>query len=268
MGVLAIGNDQNFTRPSDVGNNDPFPGFDHTRNAVRRLAENRIAGVANKTIDFEPTWNDVLFAHRAVFDSEFTKPSKLFAALDPSRYIGLSQELSAAQGTAFVDARAGVTWTFSANANGVAEAFVPTANGQVVVASAGADNIFAQTLAVQDPGLTAGNWIAINYTDANNHLRVYRQSATNVRVERVVSGTPTTELDTTVVAATDPVAGSALGIRRTGTACSVFLNGRRIANFTLSATAQGFAGTGVAFQTVTGGRTLNGPMEIHNNLNL
>lgn len=128
--------------------------------------------------------------------------------------------------------------------------------------------MFAQALAIQDPGLTSGNWIAINYTDANNMLRVYRQSATNVRVERVVAGTPTTELDITVVAATDPVAGSALGVRRTGTACSVFLNGRRIANFTLSATAQGFTGTLAGFQTQSGGRTLNDCLEVFYNLNL
>lgn len=265
MTVLAIGNPQGVVSPGVPGATDAFPGQDFTTLAIRRLTENRMAGLSNKTLDFKPSWNDVLYSQRSVYDNAFPKAPQLFDALSAARLLGNLADVPTqlAQGTAFTGSRGGKTWTFSANANANDGGFIPTANGQVVVASVGVDNVFLNALGLSDPGLTAGNWMAVKYTDANNMLRVLRQSATNVRVERVVAGTPTTELDTTIVAATDPISSSALGIRINGTVCAVFINGRKIASFTLSAGAQALAGTSVAFQTTTAGRLNNDLMEIY-----
>lgn len=267
MSVQQLGNRQGFTRPGTPGATNPFPYQDLSTQSMRRLAHTRRALLSNKTLDYAPTDNDNLYDHRNTYDNEFTKNPRLYAALSGNRLLGMSADVptQVAQGTTFVD-RAGVTWTFSPNTNVLEGSIVPTAGGQVTVPAAGADNIGALALFTADPGLTAQNWIAINYVDANNMIRVFRQSATNIRVERVVASTPTTELDTTIVAATDPIGVSALGIRRNGTICAVFLNGRKIASFTLSGAAQAIVGALAAFQASSGGRQANGHMEVYNGL--
>lgn len=265
--VMQMGNPQGYVRPGTPGSTNSFPYLDISTAAMRRLAHTRRALLSNKTLDYAPSDNDNLFNHRSVYDSEFPKNPVLFGALNANQLLGRVADIGTqgAQGTAFVDSK-GVTWTFSANANNVGGVFVPTANGQVVVNSVAADNMAALALQHSDPGNTALNWIAINYNTTAEMLRVFRQSATNVRVERVVASTPATEADITVVAATDPVGTSALGIRRNGTTCTVFLNGRKIASFTLNAASQAFTGTGVAFQTTTAGRQNNDLMEIYSKL--
>lgn len=270
MSALALGNPQGVVQPGATGAQNVFTGADFSTLSIRRLTKNRMAGLRGTTLDFDPSWNDILYSHRCTYDNAFPKYNRLYAALESARQLGAAVDVpnSLAQGTAFVDPRTGVTWTFSANANGNVGGFKASAAGQLVVASAGVDNVYVQAQQLTDPGLTVGGWVAVKYASSTEMLRVFRQSATNVRVERVVAGTPTTELDITVVAATDPVSGSALGIRVAGATCTVYLNGRRIASFALSATAQAFAGTGVAFQTFNDDRYTLDNMEIYNNLNL
>jgi hypothetical protein len=103
--------------------------------------------------------------------------------------------------------------------------------------------------------ITTTPYIALKYTDTNNMVRLYRQAATNYRVERVVAGVVTTELDITVDNAVTSKFNSsssgsmALHILPNNTTCRVFLQGDKIAEFELSAAAQALTGDSVAWGT-------------------
>lgn len=242
--VLLEGTANGHAAAGLVGYQDPFPTEVLSSYSNRRYVETVMATLQGQSLGFKPSWNDVVYAMR-LFHAKGTMgavPAKLLAGYSPSRALGQLNpgQINLAQASNPVDVVTGATVTM-ANAS-VTRGGVDLAAAGIATVPALVDNVAVIALLSQDPGLYTGPLVHIRRTDANNWIRVSRQSATNIRVEKDVTTTITTELDTTI-AATEPTSGGALGIRINGTRCRVFYDGGMIADFTLSAGAQGLAGT-------------------------
>lgn len=243
-GVLLVGTTDGHEASGLVGYQDPFPTEELNSYFNRRYIETVMATLQGGNLGFRPSWNDVVYSYRMAHTkgSMGAQPAKLLAGYSPVRALGQLNpaQINVAQATNPVDPVTGATVTMT-NAN-VTRGGVDLAAAGVVTVPAQVDNVAIIALLSQDPGLFTGPLVHIRRTDANNWIRVSRQSATNIRVEKDVATVITTELDTTI-AATESITGAAIGVRINGTRCRVFLNGGMIADFTLSAGAQGLAGT-------------------------
>ena len=248
MPILTYGADEGYSEPGVPGATNPFPHQNLHADVYSRLAKNRIAGLSNKTCDFEPSHNDVLYSHRATYTRRFNRDAinpKILGAYDPGLALGysaagLSATPRAASGTV-LDAT-GKLFTTPGNLVATKGGAVSSAVGLVLLPVVKNNEVFAQWLTVGDTDLAAGTKYLVRATDVNNWIGIHRQSATNLRVERDVATVVTTERDITVPATT-PATGNALGVRLSGTSASVFLNGTKVDEWTLNAAAQGLAGT-------------------------
>lgn len=243
-GVLLVGSTDGHTASGLVGYQDPFPTEELNSYYNRRYIETVMATLQGQSLGFRPSWNDIVYSYRMAHTkgSVGAQPPKLIAGFNPARLLGQQNPaiLNTTFAGSYVDPVTGVTITTGTSTNSKGSLDVSVAG--VVTVPAQNDNLAVIALLSQDPALFTGPLLHIRRTDANNWIRVSRQSATNIRIEKDVATVVTTELDTTV-AASEVITGAAIGIRINGTRCRLFLNGGMIADFTLSAGAQGLAGT-------------------------
>lgn len=241
---------------SAVGFQDPFPYDELLSYPVRRFCETFMAAGQGQTLQFKPSWNDCVNLYRTLFTrgAMGSPPPNLIAGFSPGRLLGNLNPpaINLAQVSNFVDPVTGATINV-ANANVNRGSIDLAAVGSTTVV-AQADNLMVVGLISQDPGLFTGPLVTIRRTDGSNYIRAFRQSATNLRVEKNVAGVATTEQDLTVPTA-EPISGAAIGIRVNGTNMKVFLNGTMYGNFTMSAGAQSLTGTEAGFSIVDVART-------------
>lgn len=277
MSVHIVGSEEGTVDTGLYGETANFPYTSFLNAGGRRLGENRIALLRGATPTEKPGWNDLLYAHREMYDRNFPRSD-----VDPrlnTRRIGIKADAlngkkssslqtgATAQGTgAAVDARTTPEALAGPNATQTAGGIVVGAAGQFLLAGVGANNVGAQMLPLTDPGLFPGPYVAINVSTTVEMIRLFRFDATTWRIERVVASTPATEISVATTAAIDPPDSSAFGLRRDGTRCRAFVNGRMIADFTLNAAAQALAGTGVSFQALANSRHVVDNLEIFNRL--
>lgn len=268
--VLHIGTNEGFTgRPGLTGTDDPFTVLPVSDYRYKRLAETRAAALQGKTLPYQMNWNDVVFAHRMVYDKATglgpRLPTNLMFAYSPAAKLAYSQNYGRAQETTDTDVT-GKTITTAAGQI-IGQGRVQVANGvsTAPLAAGTTDNLVWIMLAQGEPAVAAAPIMYARRTDANNWIRFFRQSATNVRIEKDVATTITTERDVTVPA-TEPIVGSAYAIRINGATCSVYVNGTQYDSFTLSAGAQGLTGLQVGFDTTAAARAVMGELEVWSTL--
>jgi len=264
--VQQIGSELGFVENPVAGQSlqDPFPNTNLMSMPYRRLAETRQAALSGKNA-IALTWNDVLYAHRMVYTKVnqlgSRLPTNLLFAYSPGAKLAYTTAMGGVTGTTDTDVT-GKTFTQAQGqiidgvriqvANGVSTA--PLATGQT-------DNQVWLMLAHGEPAVAAASIMYARRTDANNWIRFFRQSATNVRIEKDVASATTTERDITIPT-TEPISGSAYAIRINGTICQVFVNGTLYDQFTLSAGAQGLTGLQVGFDTTAAARAGMGELEV------
>jgi len=270
--VIQIGTDEHFTgQANGAGLDDPFPTQVVTNGAIRNLVECRQAALMGKSLPFPPTWNDVVYAHRMIYGRSRNElgnfaqlarqvPNLLFA-YSPAAKLGYSAAGGTVTGTTDTDVT-GKTFTQAQGQiiNGVR---IQVANGvsTAPLAAGTLDNLVWLMLAYGEPAVAAASILYLRRTDASNWIRVFRQSATNVRIEKDVTAAVTTERDITIPA-TEPISGSAYAVRINGTVCQVYVNGTMYDSFTLSAGAQGLTGLQVGFDTTAAARAAMGEIEV------
>lgn len=251
--TLDLGTVEGYTDSGDVGFTDPFPSVDLSQQSFRNLVETRMCALANVARIQDvgvPTWNDVLFGIRSVYArarSLGTLPPNLLAAFSGSALAGYASKNTYGQAanTIFTDVTGKTVTTAAAtptpagligNATAASTMTIPLAAGTLKNYCVGG------LLPMGDPAVPNTNYIYAKRTDANNGIRVSRQSATNVRLERNVSGTPVTEADM-AVPTTEQISGSAIFLRlNLDDTYGVFMNGVRIGTGTLNAAAIALTG--------------------------
>lgn len=264
--VLHIGTNEGFTgRPGLTGTDDPFQSLPVSEYRYKRLAETRAAALQGKTLPYQMSWNDVVYAYRMVYDKATGMgsrlPTNLMFAYSPGAKLGYSANYGRAQETTDTDVT-GKTITLAAG-QVVGQTRMQAATGvsTAPLAAGTLDNLVWLMLAHGEPAVAAAPIMYARRTDANNWIRFFRQSTTNVRIEKNVASTTTTERDVTVPS-TEPIVGSAYAIRINGTICSVYVNGIQYDSFTLSAGAQGLTGLQVGFDMTAAGRAVMGELEV------
>jgi hypothetical protein len=244
---------EGYSDAGDVGFTDPFPSVDLSQQMFRNLVETRICALANAARIQDvgvPTWNDVLFGVRSVYArtrSLGTLPPTLLAAFSPMGQFGYANKnsLGVAAATTATDVT-GKTVTMTSAVNTALGLVGPSGASSTLTIPLAAGTLKGYCVGgivpVGDPAVPDTNYLYAKRTDANNGIRLSRQSATNVRLERNVSGTPSTEADITVPS-TEMVAGAAMFLRlNTDDTYGVFLNGVRIGTGTLNAAAVSLTG--------------------------
>jgi hypothetical protein len=248
--TLRLGNNEGYNDAGVIGLQDAFPTQPLDTTAIRRLTETRMCALANanKIQDVGvPSWNDVMFAHRRIYAATRSMGGvapNLLVAYSPAANLGYDVDgRGAIQGTTETD-ETGKTVTLPASSSWDGARTVSTAQIATVPLAAGTtDNLAWVQLCHIENSVTASiaTFMYARYTDANNWLRLSRQSATNVRLEKDVAAVVTTEADF-VVSATEPFDGSAYALRINGTLASVYCNGLKLGTVTLSAGAQALVG--------------------------
>ena len=261
--TLELGTDEGYSDSGDVGFTDPFPGMPLASQTVRNLVETRKACLANvPTIQAVgvPSWNDCIFGFRAVYAkarSMGTIAPNMLAAYSPSQAFGYASKNAGgtAAATTATDITGKTVTTASAvntdrgllgNATAGSVLTIPLAAGTLKNYCVG------MIVGSGDPSVPNSGSLFAKRTDANNYLRVFRQSATNVRFERNVAGTPVTEADMPV-AASEQIMGSAIFLRlNQDDTYGVWYNGVRIGSGTLSAPGIALTGLLVGYDLVAG----------------
>lgn len=265
--MLRLGSEEGYPDAGAQGFTDPFPGITLTHPLYRRLVETRMVALADaaKIQDIGvPSWNDVVFGIRSVYaktQALGALPRNLILGYSPSSKFGYGNILQSGAAAAGTDTDVtGKTITFSA-------ANVNTMAGRVgVIAVATVDALLANGLivggltAIGDPTVASTGILYARRTDPSNWIRITRQSATNLRVEKDVAAAVTTEADITIPS-TEPVSGSAIFLRLEGTSLKVYMNGTKYATIALSAGAQGLAGTLIGFAASVAATILTGEFE-------
>lgn len=249
--TMTYGTDEGFNEPGTPGFTNPFQYENLLSPPYRRFAKNRRAGLANATLEWEPTQNDILFAHRNVYTSRFQAPStrnpRLLAAFHPGggqSYESSDVPMSIRRATGVILDSTGKAIASPGDLSRGPLGAMSSAAGLVSVnlGTGRSNDIFAQWLTMSDADVTTVTQHVARVTDANNWIGLSRQAATNLRVTRNVAGTPATERDITIPTTT-PATGNAFGLRLSGTTAQVFLNGVKLDDWTLNAAAQALTGT-------------------------
>lgn len=263
MSSLVLGSEEGLTDSGLPGSTANFPHTSFMNQPYRRLGENRAALLSGVNPSYKPGWNDLMLSHRDMYDCNVRNPNtegrRFFAWLADSAVSGKNgnHPTSAAAAATITDARNARQFTGGPSSVPTKGGIAPSAAGVWTLANVGATGVGIQAMPTVPAAVLPGPYVAINVNGTTEMIRLFRQSATNWRIERVVASTPATELDIPTTAAIDPLEGSAYGIRRDGTRCRAFVNGRMIADFTLNAAAQALAATSVAVQAVTGGMLMD-----------
>jgi hypothetical protein len=252
VSTLFLGTQEGYNDVGNVGYNDPFPSVYLVQQAYRNLVETRMAALANvpRIQDVGvPTWNDVVLGYRNVYGSQAlgNLPRNLLAAFSPSGQFGYGNRntygsASAANSTDVT----GKTVTYGAAVlTPVGLLGNATASSVVTINTGTGTTKGIVVVGITGPGDPADytDYVYAMRTDVNNWIRVYRQSATNVRFESNVATTVATIADYTV-ATTEQNGGSAAAIRiNTDNTYSVYYNGVRLGTGTLAVPVQGLTGT-------------------------
>lgn len=252
--MFHLGQDEGFADAGAYGLSDPFPGVTLTHPMYRRLVETRMVALADAARIQDigvPSWNDVIYGVRNVYAKTpalGVLPRNLIAAYSPSSKFGYANIGVSGAAAAVADTDVtGKTITFPSSVNtavgrigatGVATVDALLANGLIVGFITG----------IGDPTVANSGLLYVRRTDTNNWIRISRQAATNLRVEKDVATVVTTEADVTIPT-TEPVTGSAIFLRLEGTSLKVYMNGTKYATIALSAGAQGLAGTLIGYDT-------------------
>ncbi len=279
MSVHIIGAEEGTVDTGLYGATASFPSTSFLNGPMRRLGETRMAMLRGQSLDYVPSWNDLLMSHRETYDRNFRGTRAQQILLSPRRFAFKSDALfgkveqklqdqgfAGGSGSLYDQRDPSAIQTASGGpATGIATSggVIPSTAGQWSYSLGAADRMGAVALLPNDPGLALQAYIAINVTAATDMIRIFRQSATNWRIERVVASTPATELDIATTAAIDPPGSSAMAIRRDGTRCRAFANGRKIADFTLNAAAQALTGTNASVQGLANTRYLVDNVEFY-----
>lgn len=257
--TLQLGTDEAYTDAGNVGFNDPFPLIALTHQQYRNLVETRMAAMANvpniQAIGV-PTWNDVVFQFRSVYakaQSLGAAPPNLLAAYSPMAAFGYAQGNSTgvAGATTATDVTGKTVTLSNAAINTPAGLLGSTTAATTLSIDLGAGNsngiCVGMLVGAGDPTIGNSPTLMARRTDANNWLRVWRQSATNVRFDKDVASATTTEADMTVPS-TEPVTGSAIFLRlNADNTYGVWYNGVRIGSGTVSAGGIALTGTLLAY---------------------
>lgn len=250
ISTLFLGTQEGYGDVGNVGYNDPFPSVYLAQQAYRNLVETRAAALANVSRIQDvgvPTWNDVILGVRNVYGNASlgSLPKNLLAAFSPAGQFGYANRN--AYGSAAAANSTDVTGKTVTFASAVLTPIGLLGNAtasSVVTINAGVTKgiVVAGIMGPGDPTDTTDYLYAMR-TDANNWVRAYRQSTTNVRFESDVASTVATIADYTV-ASTEQNSGSALAIRiNTDNTYAVYYNGVRLGTGTLAAPVQALTGT-------------------------
>lgn len=260
VSTLFLGTQEGYNDVGNVGYNEPFPSTFLAQQAYRNLVETRMSALANAARIQEvgtPTWNDVVLGVRHVYGSQAlgNLPRNLLAAFSPQGQFGYANRntygsAAAANSTDVT----GKTVTYASAVLTPAGLLGNATAASVVTINTGAGTTKGiVVVAITGPG-DPGDYTDYVYamrTDANNWVRAYRQSATNVRFESDVASTVATIADYPV-ATTEQNGGAATAIRiNADNTYAVYYNGVRLGTGTLAAPVQALTGTlvGVAADT-------------------
>lgn len=258
MSSLLYGTDEGYAEPGLPGQTNPFPFTNILNRSIANLTANRMAGLANQSADYLPSWNDIMYAYRMVytnrsFGTPGSSPKKLLSAFSPDAMMGYSlQDFYGGYtpGPNGIDVT-GKVITFPGNQNPIKSVDVQSTPGLTTIPIGSGNNIFVQMLTATSGDSTALPKLATKVTDANNYLRLAVISSTTLRLDRLVAGVGTTEQDFTLSAGTFNRSGNAIGIRIEGANVGVFLNGKKLGTVALSGAAQALAGTAAGVHTPT-----------------
>lgn len=263
MSTIVLGSEEGTTDSGLPGASANFPHTSFMNAPYRRLGENRFAILSGVDPKWKPSWNDLMYSHRDLYDRDVKNPNQanktFFSWLADSAVSGKNSGHPTSQAAAatITDPKNGRQFTGGPSSVAGKGGIAPSAAGLWTMADVGATGVAIQAMPTVPAAVLPGPYVAINVNAAVEQIRLFRFNATTWRIERVVASTPATELDITTTAALDPLEGSAFGLRRDGTRCRAFVNGRMIADFTLNAAAQALAATGVAVQAVAGGMLMD-----------
>lgn len=268
--TLRIGSDEGFSDAGVYGLTDPFPTMPLDSLYIRRLVETRKVAMADQ-VNCQaigvPSWNDVAFAHRSVYakiGALGALPRNLLFAYSPAAKLGYTQAMGGATGTTDTDVT-GKTITFPASAIMDSARLVTTTGTFTAPLAAGSlDNQVWLFGAHGEEGVGL-NYFYLRYTDANNWIRIHRQSTIVVRIEKNVASVVTTEADI-AVPATEPSVGSVYALRINGAVGKVYVNGTLYATLALSAGAQALTGLLVGGAAAIVARGLVGEIEVWSTL--
>lgn len=252
---MALGTDEGFAEPSVTGESNPFPYTNLFSVPYRRLAKNRMAGLGNKTADFELNHNDIIAAHRGVYTGrQSARNPRLLVAFDPAAgqaYNGATVPANPRGATNTIQDGTGKNVASPGDLTRAMGEAISSAAGLVSVDAGRANDLFSNFLTLSDTDLAAATRYVTRATDANNYISMFRQAAGTLRVERNVAGAVATERDITIPTTT-PATGNAFGLRLSGTTAAVFMNGTKLDEWTLNAGAQGLTGTRVGVLLAAG----------------
>lgn len=244
--TLVIGTNNGHVGTGLVGFQDAIP-FEPQSYIMRRYVETFLATMQGQALGYKPSWNDVLNTYRMLHtrDGMGALPANMIAGYSPAGALARTNPQSGTNSytATKTDNVSGAVLTASSGIRVHKSLGMPSATGVntvvaqndnlAIVASVIGDNVSSQYV---------GPLVHIRRTDANNWIRVSRQAAGNVRVEKDIASAVTTEADLPVDT-TEPLSGAAIGVRINGTRMRVFYNGVMLGDFTMSAGAQGLAGT-------------------------
>lgn len=269
MSTLIIGSEEGTTDTGLPGATPNFPFTSFLNAPYRRLAENRMALLSGQTPTYKPSWNDAMYSHKEIYDRNARNPQGHkchFAYMaDPITGKTVSPVLALIAGTSLPDLKTGRNLNLGPSSVSAKGGTAPSANGAWQINSPGATGVAVQAMPSCAPNVFPQPYVALNAATTVEGIRLYRFNATTWRISRVVASAETTELDIATTSQIDPPDSSVFGIRRDGTRLRAFVNGRMIADFTLSGAAQALAATAVAVQALTDTSIMDN-VEIYNNL--
>lgn len=273
--VLQIGTDEFYVgKPSlNDGANDPFPTIPLTSQAIRNLVETRMAANMGRSLNYAPTWNDVVYNYRntygrngnelGIYADLAKRLPNLLAAYSPAASLRYTLGQGTVQGTSDTDSK-GNTLTFP-NSQIIDGVRLQAATGlsTVTLPAGTTDNLVWIWLAHAEPTAGQGPTMSLKRTASTDFVSFVRTNATTVTVTRTVASTPTTER-TITVPNTEPLGNSAYAFRQNGTVGQFYLNGTKYDEWTLNAAVQSMTGLNVGFDISAIGRVAMGEFEVWN----
>lgn len=243
--TLLLGTNNGHAGTGLPGFQDAMP-FEPNNYIMRRYVETFMATMQGQALGSKPSWNDVLNTYRMLHtrDGMGPVPPNMIAGLGSG---GIMPRANPQTGTGNfaagkIDPVSGALVTSA----GIQHHKGVTDQTAVGIATVVAQNdnvaIVASVLGDQSSSQYTGPLVYTRRTDASNWIRASRQAAGVLRIEKNIATVITTEVDLTVDV-NEPVSGSSIGLRINGTRMRVVYNGVMVGDFTLSAGAQGLAGT-------------------------
>lgn len=271
--VGQIGTDEFYVGKPDASLlSDPFPTIPLNNQAIRNLVETRMAALQGNSLQFPPTWNDVIYAYRMVYGrfgnelGNFANLARnmpnLVAAYSPASEMRYTTGQGSTQGTTSTSEVTGKTPVFpNSQVFDAGRSQAATGLSTIPLAAGTLDNLVWLWLVHQEPTAGQSPVMSLRRTASTDFLSFVRTNATTVTVTRTVASTPTTER-TITVPTTEPLNQSAYALRINGTVAKFYLNGTQYDSWTLNAAAQSLTGLNVGFDIGAVGRMVQGEVEV------